>query len=57
VEIEGKCLNVYGQTAIKFLDRPWNPQKAAEVQTVKWVSQIFYDFTFYEIFIFLGLLI
>ncbi|XP_065333141.1 leucine-rich repeat-containing protein 49 isoform X2 [Cloeon dipterum] len=35
VEIEGKCLNVYGQTAIKFLDRPWNPQKAVEVQTVK----------------------
>jgi leucine-rich repeat-containing protein 49 len=35
VEIEGKCLNVYGQTAIKFLDRPWNSQKANEVQTVK----------------------
>ncbi|XP_059474299.1 leucine-rich repeat-containing protein 49 [Neocloeon triangulifer] len=35
VEIEGKCLNVYGQTAIKFLDRPWNPQKAVEVQTIK----------------------
>lgn len=35
VEIEGRCLNVYGQAAIKFLDRPWNPLKAAEVQTVR----------------------
>ncbi|XP_069672642.1 leucine-rich repeat-containing protein 49 [Periplaneta americana] len=35
VEICGRCLNIYGQGALRFVDRPWNSSKAADVNTVK----------------------
>ncbi|KAJ9577294.1 hypothetical protein L9F63_006133, partial [Diploptera punctata] len=35
VEICGRCLNIYGQGALRFIDRPWNSSKAADVNTVK----------------------
>lgn len=35
IEICGRCLNVYGQGALRFIDRPWNPAKAVDVTTVK----------------------
>lgn len=35
IEICGRCLNVYGQGALRFIDRPWNPTKAGDVTTVK----------------------
>ncbi|CAH0391269.1 unnamed protein product [Bemisia tabaci] len=35
VEINGRFLNVYGQGAVRFIDRPWNPAKANDVVIVK----------------------
>ncbi|XP_024939948.1 leucine-rich repeat-containing protein 49 isoform X2 [Cephus cinctus] len=35
VEIAGRCLNVYGQAALRFIDRPWDVAKAHEVNIVK----------------------
>ncbi|RZF40601.1 hypothetical protein LSTR_LSTR007484 [Laodelphax striatellus] len=35
VEISGRYLNVYGQGALKFIDRPWNPVKAGDVTTIR----------------------
>ncbi|XP_020708879.2 leucine-rich repeat-containing protein 49 isoform X2 [Athalia rosae] len=35
VEITGRCLNVYGQGALRFIDRPWDPLKASEVNIIK----------------------
>lgn len=35
IEICGRCLNVYGQGALRFIDRPWNPNKAGDVTTVR----------------------
>lgn len=35
VEIVGRCLNVYGQGALRFIDRPWDPTKANDVNVVK----------------------
>lgn len=35
VEICGRYLNVYGNGALKFVDKPWNVQKANDVHTVK----------------------
>ncbi|KDR12222.1 hypothetical protein L798_13829, partial [Zootermopsis nevadensis] len=35
IEICGRFLNVYGQGALRFIDRPWNSGKAADVNTVK----------------------
>ncbi|XP_043277631.1 leucine-rich repeat-containing protein 49 [Venturia canescens] len=35
VEIVGRCLNVYGQGALRFIDRPWEPTKATDVNIVK----------------------
>lgn len=35
IEICGRCLNVYGQGALRFIDRPWNPTKAGDVTTVR----------------------
>ncbi|XP_066909168.1 leucine-rich repeat-containing protein 49 [Halyomorpha halys] len=35
IEINGNVLNVYGQGALRFIDRPWNTSKAKEVTTVK----------------------
>ncbi|KAL0278399.1 UNVERIFIED_CONTAM: hypothetical protein PYX00_000229 [Menopon gallinae] len=35
IEICGRCLNVYGQGALRFIDRPWNPSKAGDVTTVR----------------------
>lgn len=35
VEIVGRCLNVYGQGALRFIDRPWDSSKASEVNVVK----------------------
>ncbi|XP_067004764.2 leucine-rich repeat-containing protein 49 [Anabrus simplex] len=35
VEICGRCLNIYGQGALRFIDRPWNSGKAADVTTVR----------------------
>lgn len=35
IEICGRYLNVYGSSAVKFVDRQWNAQKAADVHTIK----------------------
>ncbi|XP_034246869.1 leucine-rich repeat-containing protein 49 [Thrips palmi] len=35
VEISGRYLNVYGQGALRFIDRPWNAAKAADVTIVR----------------------
>uniref|UniRef100_A0A1B6CMV2 Dynein axonemal assembly factor 1 homolog n=1 Tax=Clastoptera arizonana TaxID=38151 RepID=A0A1B6CMV2_9HEMI len=35
VEISGRYLNVYGQGALRFIDRPWNPIKAGDVTHVR----------------------
>ena len=35
IEIVGRCLNVYGQGALRFIDRSWDPLKAADVNIVK----------------------
>ena len=35
IEIIGRCLNVYGQGAIRFIDRPWDANKANDVNVVK----------------------
>lgn len=35
IEICGRYLNIYGAGAIKFIDRQWNAQKAADVHTLK----------------------
>lgn len=35
VEITGRCLNVYGQGALRFIDRPWDTTKANEVNIIK----------------------
>lgn len=35
MEISGRYLNVYGQGALRFIDRPWNSAKAADVTIVK----------------------
>ncbi|XP_071441990.1 leucine-rich repeat-containing protein 49 [Hetaerina americana] len=35
IEIEDKCLSIYGQGALRHIDKPWNPSKASEVVTVK----------------------
>ncbi|XP_054279143.1 uncharacterized protein LOC128997528 [Macrosteles quadrilineatus] len=35
VEISGRYLNVYGQGALRFIDRPWNPVKAGDVTHVR----------------------
>ncbi|KAE8750424.1 hypothetical protein FOCC_FOCC002718 [Frankliniella occidentalis] len=35
VEISGRYLNVYGQGALRFIDRPWNSARAADVTIVR----------------------
>ncbi|XP_063982328.1 leucine-rich repeat-containing protein 49-like isoform X1 [Diachasmimorpha longicaudata] len=35
VEIVGRCLNVYGQGALRFIDRLWDATKANDVNVVK----------------------
>lgn len=35
VEITGRCLNIYGQGSLKFIDRPWDATRALDVNTVK----------------------
>ncbi|XP_076666804.1 uncharacterized protein LOC143368204 isoform X2 [Andrena cerasifolii] len=35
IEIAGRCLNVYGQGALRFVDRPWDSLKAQDVTVVK----------------------
>lgn len=35
VEIKGRILNVVGQGSLRYVDRPWNPVKAADVTTIK----------------------
>ncbi|XP_046425904.1 leucine-rich repeat-containing protein 49 isoform X1 [Neodiprion fabricii] len=35
IEITGRCLNVYGQGALRFIDRPWDATKASEVNIIK----------------------
>lgn len=35
IEICGRYLNIYGQAALRFVDKPWNPGKAHDVNTVK----------------------
>lgn len=35
IEICGRFLNIYGQGALKFIDKPWNNSKASDVSTVK----------------------
>lgn len=35
MEISGRFLNVYGQGALRFIDRPWNPVKAGDVTNVR----------------------
>ncbi|XP_012137384.1 uncharacterized protein LOC100881268 isoform X3 [Megachile rotundata] len=31
IEIVGRCLNIYGQGALRFIDRPWDSSKAEDV--------------------------
>lgn len=31
----GRYLNIYGQAALRFIDKPWNPSKAHDVNIVK----------------------
>ncbi|CAL7949843.1 unnamed protein product [Xylocopa violacea] len=35
IEIVGRCLNVYGQGALRFIDRQWDSLKAQDVNVVK----------------------
>ncbi|KZC06559.1 PREDICTED: leucine-rich repeat-containing protein 49 [Dufourea novaeangliae] len=35
IEIVGRCLNVYGQGALRFIDKPWDCSKAQDVNVVK----------------------
>ncbi|XP_046403321.1 leucine-rich repeat-containing protein 49 isoform X2 [Ischnura elegans] len=35
IEIDDKCLSIYGQGALRHIDKPWNPAKASEVTSVK----------------------
>lgn len=35
IEIFGRNLNIYGQGALRFVDRPWNSVKAEEVTTAR----------------------
>ncbi|KAG7200054.1 hypothetical protein KM043_000503 [Ampulex compressa] len=35
IEIVGRCLNVYGQGALRFIDRPWDCSKSLDVNAVK----------------------
>ncbi|KAH0534507.1 leucine-rich repeat-containing protein 49 [Cotesia glomerata] len=35
VEIVGRCLNVYGQGALRYIDRSWDSVKANDVNTIK----------------------
>ncbi|KYB26722.1 leucine-rich repeat-containing protein 49 [Tribolium castaneum] len=35
IEICGRYLNIYGQCALRFIDRPWNASKANDVNSVK----------------------
>lgn len=35
IEICGRHLNIYGQGALRFIDKPWNASKASDVTTVK----------------------
>nr|XP_023022327.1 leucine-rich repeat-containing protein 49 [Leptinotarsa decemlineata] len=35
IEICGRHLNIYGQGALRFIDKPWNASKAHDVNTVK----------------------
>ncbi|XP_036144676.1 uncharacterized protein LOC105831606 isoform X2 [Monomorium pharaonis] len=35
IEIVGRCLNVYGQGALRFIDRTWDMSKAQDVNVVK----------------------
>ncbi|GLH07241.1 Protein artichoke [Gryllus bimaculatus] len=41
VEICGRCLNIYGQGALRFIDRPWNSSKAGDVTIVKFTYMNF----------------
>nr|XP_022920797.1 leucine-rich repeat-containing protein 49 [Onthophagus taurus] len=34
IEICGRYLNVYGQAALRFIDKPWSPSKANDVTTI-----------------------
>lgn len=35
IEICGRYLNIYGQGALRFIDKPWNPIKANDVHYIK----------------------
>lgn len=35
IEICGRYLNIYGQGALRFIDKPWNANKTHDVVTVK----------------------
>ncbi|KYQ49264.1 Leucine-rich repeat-containing protein 49 [Trachymyrmex zeteki] len=35
IEIVGRCLNIYGQGALRFIDRTWDVSKAQDVNIVK----------------------
>lgn len=35
IEICGRYLNIYGQGALRFIDKPWNPIKANDVHFIK----------------------
>lgn len=35
IEISGRYLNVYGQAALRFIDKSWNSYKANDVNIVK----------------------
>ena len=35
IELDGDLLSVYGPQSLKFLDRPWNRQRALKASTVQ----------------------
>ncbi|XP_050540565.1 leucine-rich repeat-containing protein 49 isoform X2 [Daktulosphaira vitifoliae] len=41
VEITGKFLNVYGQSSLRYIDKPWNQSKSSDVTTIKFNYVIF----------------
>ncbi|XP_066582971.1 leucine-rich repeat-containing protein 49 [Prorops nasuta] len=49
IEIVGRCLNVFGQGALRFIDKNWDPVKSEDVNVVK-----FYYAQFNSIALILG---
>ncbi|EGI57412.1 PREDICTED: leucine-rich repeat-containing protein 49 isoform X1 [Acromyrmex echinatior] len=45
IEIVGRCLNIYGQGALRFIDKTWDVSKAQDVNVVKFNYVQFNDVT------------